>query len=72
MVKTLGRLNLAKLSLTPRRGQEYVEPRPMNRGDNLTLVGANLFGFAAPAPGSGVSPSPAGSTFSFSFSSGLR
>ena len=23
-----------------RRGQEYVEPRPMNWGDNLTLVGA--------------------------------
>jgi transposase len=22
------------------RGEEYVEPRPMNRGDNLTLIGA--------------------------------
>jgi hypothetical protein len=23
-----------------KRGEEYVEPRPMNWGDNLTLVGA--------------------------------
>jgi hypothetical protein len=22
------------------RGEEYVEARPMNRGDNLTLIGA--------------------------------
>ncbi len=22
------------------RGEEYVEPRPMNWGDNLTLIGA--------------------------------
>jgi hypothetical protein len=25
-----------------KRGEEYVEPRPMNSGDNLTLVGPSV------------------------------
>jgi transposase len=33
-------LAMGRVHAWVRRGAEYIEPRPMNRGDNLTLIGA--------------------------------